>query len=146
MEWTKDRQEVAVKVPLTDIHTNLDEIVKGLSDKIRQIVFGILAFVWLFLAGGPSTPTFHLVTSNRPLLGIGAACLASLLCDLAQSVFAYWSSYKTLREAETAGATETEYDESDWRRYLQFAFFYAKIGFGVVAAVWLVYLFVAAVI
>ena len=133
-----------MKVPLTNIHGDLDDIVKGLSDKTRQIVFGILAFVWLFLAGGPSAPTFHLVTSHEPLLGIGAVCIASLLCDVAQSAFAYWSAYKTLRAAEAAQATETEYDDGDWRRRLQFAFFYAKIGLGIAAAAWLAYLLIAA--
>jgi hypothetical protein len=134
-----------VKVPLTDIHSDLDDIVKALSDTTRQIVFGILAFVWVFLAGGSSSPSFRLTQTNRPLLGIAAFCIASLLLGLAQSLCAYFSSLKVLRDAEDANAEEAEYDESDWRRRLQFVFFYAKLTAAAIGGTWLIALFVIAV-
>lgn len=129
-----------MKVPLENIHSDLDSIVEGLSDKARQIVFGVLAFVWIFLAAGDSASPVRLASSRHPLLAIAALCIMSLFCDLLQSIFSYFSSLNVLRAAERKDAQEAEYDETDWRRRLQFLFFYAKLVLGAVGALWLIIL------
>ena len=129
-----------MRVPLTRVYDDLDKIVEGLSSKARQITFGVLAFVWLFLAGGTSVPAVKLAASSGPLSAIAALCIGSLICDLLQTFFAFLATYKVMSDAEAANATDAEFDTTDWRRRLQDFLFYAKLALTAAGAGWLVVL------
>jgi len=131
---------------IEDARKSLNEIVDGLSQKSEKVVFGLLAFVWLFIAGSSSAPQIRVAASNAPLFGIGALCILSLVCSFLQSVFAYWVVHETHDLAEKAERQWVSYSRKDWRRTVQEWMFKLKLIFAAVAAVWFCVLLIHAAV
>ncbi len=91
----------------------LDEI-NFLSDRIstqvRTVALSVMAFVWLFLAGGNDAPVLKIQPDRTLLLVAGTLCLATLLFDYLQYVMGYFESKRVLRKGEREKLQDFKYD------------------------------------
>jgi hypothetical protein len=99
-----------MKVPLPTVYTDLDRVTDRISQQTRTIAVGVLALVWLFLAGGDKAPVLPHKVNLVVLLLTGGAALMALVFDYLQYLAAYWDSRKLKEEAEREGSKEVEYD------------------------------------
>jgi len=89
------------------VYGDLDFVTTRISDQVRTIALGILAFVWLFIAGGDKAPVLPTTPSRDLLLTAAGLALLALLVDYAQYLFAYLNSQQALKRIEQRAAAVT---------------------------------------
>jgi hypothetical protein len=129
-----------------DIYAELDFLSDRLSTQIRTLALGVLAIVWLFLAGLKDSPALRLASSTRPLVGIGLLCIIGILFDYLQYLFGYWATLDAKKSAEASTTKTASYDYDDWRWRARMWCFRLKQVVTVGASVWLLTLILAAVL
>lgn len=129
-----------------EIYAELDFLTDRLSTQIRTLALGVLAVVWLFLAGLKDAPALKLASSTRPLVGIGLLCIVGILFDYLQYLFGYWATLDAKRRAEASATKTASYDYDDWRWRGRMWCFRLKQVVTVGASVWLLTLILAAVL
>ena len=92
------------------IREDLDYLSGKISDLTRTISLSVLALVWLFIAGGASTPTLRVAPSHHLLLLSGFFVLLSLLTDYLQFVAGYINSKEILGVAEASEGKDATYN------------------------------------
>lgn len=103
-----------MKVDLENVYRDLDRVTDRISQQTRTIAVGVLALVWLFLAGGDKAPVLPHRINLAVLLLTGGAALLALVCDYVQYLAAYWNSYRLKEEAERENIEKVEYDSAAW--------------------------------
>jgi hypothetical protein len=98
------------------IRGDLDSMSERISESSRTISLGVLALVWLFIAGGDETPILSITPSQALLMVSGALVLLSLLSDYLQYFFGYLNSKDVLAEAEASTEKEAKY-QTDSKLY-----------------------------
>jgi hypothetical protein len=129
-----------------EIYAELDFLSDRLSTQIRTLALGVLAIVWLFLAGLKDAPALKLASSTRPLIGIGLLCILGILCDYLQYLFGYRATLDAKKRAEDSTTQTASYNYDDWRWKGRMWCFRLKQVVTVGASVWLLALIVAAVL
>ena len=115
----------------TDVKTAIDDL-NFASDRIgeqtRTIALGVLAVVWLFLAGGDDAPALQAPPSGPVLILAGGLCFASIVADYLQYLAAYRLSRELLNAAESASGEQpvSGYDHTSWLFRARVAFFWLK--------------------
>lgn len=100
--------------PVRDIIEELQFLSDRISEQTRTIALSILALVWLFLAGGESSPVLPVKPDMNLLLAAAGLALASLIIDYLQYVLGYSATNAARRKAEESNQ-KAEYDYADWR-------------------------------
>lgn len=109
--------------PLSAIIEDLNFQSDLLSTRVRTIAVSTLALVWLFLAGGSSSPVLPVAPDRNLLLGSGALALGALVFDYLQYLIGYWVSNSVRHTAEKSTKKEADYNYTD-RRYKARTFFF----------------------
>ncbi|MBI3440905.1 MAG: hypothetical protein HY052_03730 [Proteobacteria bacterium] len=107
-------------------HDDIDFVSDRISEQTRYISFGVLAFVWLFLAGGHGTPTPPMPVDRNILLISGGFSLLSLSFDYFQYIFGYFNTCKEIDEAEAVEKDTVDFDYSRILHCLRGAMFWGK--------------------
>jgi hypothetical protein len=124
---------MATKKELIDELNFLTEL---LSNRIRTISIGILAFCWLFIfnnISGQNTP--HLIENQILLVPVFLA-ISALVADFAQYWFGFVNTRSILRNKEEKGL-DISYDYYSLSYRLRTIMFYAKQVLVLAASVWL---------
>ncbi len=82
------------------IREDLDFVSNRISEQVRQISLGILAFVWLFLSGGEKAPILPSKPDTDVLLWAALLSLGAMGFDYLQYVVSFFNSSAALRRAE----------------------------------------------
>ncbi len=116
---------------------DLNFLTELLSNRIRTISIGILAFCWLFIfnnISGQNTP--HLIENQILLVPVFLA-ISALVADFAQYWFGFVNTRSILRMAEKEKGLDISYDYNSLSYRLRTIMFYAKQVFVLAASVWL---------
>ena len=111
---------------------SINEIVKQWSDysdrisiQVRTIAIGTLATSWGLIIGN-TTITYQIRTSfKNELIMICITSILILFFDFLQYVFGYWNLKALLKELESTGKKEGEY-QYDLFYWFSYFFFWAK--------------------
>jgi hypothetical protein len=140
-----DESESVAWQSLADVRKDLDKLDERIDGKLEKLDFGLLAFVWLFIAGGSGAPSIRIAASNGPLYGIAALCILSLVFGFSQNVVARRVLKRAHDSAEAQKRDKVSFDPSSREVRVLYWLWRFKIAFAVVAALWLCVLLVFAV-
>lgn len=115
-------------ISLEKVKQDLDFASTRISEQTRTISIGILALVWLFLAGGDHAPVLPSKPNGHLLLLTGALALLALVFDHLQYLFGYLTSDQVRKQAEQASRTEVVYNyDAPLYRARTFAFWAKQV-------------------
>ncbi|MCH8038975.1 MAG: hypothetical protein IH977_01335 [Nitrospinae bacterium] len=106
-----------------------------ISNRVRTISFGVLAFCWLFILQNTSGQS--LIASNKQLMIPVSLAILSLIADLAQYWFGYYSTRLLLSQSEKVKRDDLSYDYHSFSYLMRTAMFFAKQFLMGVATIWL---------
>ncbi|MGO9589888.1 MAG: hypothetical protein ACLP3K_07570 [Candidatus Acidiferrales bacterium] len=120
-----------------DIIAELGFVTDRLSGQVRTTALGALALSWGLLIGESATAQALAAQLKWHLVGVGAAAILVLFCDVLQYVAGYVATLGVYRKMQKAGKNEGSYDESALPFRLRMVFFYLKMVVLSVTVVWL---------
>jgi hypothetical protein len=111
-----------------------------LSDKVRALALGVLAFSWAVMSADKS-PVAQINTAHHKwLLITGLLSVLSLLFDLLQSLFNYGQSVKLLKQMESDLKVTGQFDAGSFLYKIQTWMFYLKIAVCIASCLSLLFL------
>lgn len=122
---------------IADLRKDLDKLDERIADKVDKLNFGLLAFVWLFVAGGASAPSIKIAASNGPLYSIAALCILSLVFGFSQNVIARRVLRRAHDSAEATNSDKVSFEASSLEVQGLHWLWRLKIASAVLAALWL---------
>ena len=93
-----------------EVEKDLDFCSIQIGTQTRTIAVGVLALVWLFLAGGSNAPSLPVKPNQLALLAAGGMAILSLVIDYFQYLFGYINSRQVLAEAEARKSAKATFD------------------------------------
>jgi hypothetical protein len=124
---------------LDNTYEELQFISDRISTQVRWLAAGVIALVWLFLAGGKESPALPLPPNRKILITAAGGAILALLLDYLQYLFGYASTMRALRKAEDAGGKDVTFTYTSLLYRLRVFFFWAKQIVAVSAVVLAVY-------
>jgi hypothetical protein len=118
-----------------DLMDELDFLTDLISNRVRTISFGIVAFCWLFIL--QNITDNNAIMSNKRLLIPVILSILALFADFAQYWFGFYTTRTLLREIESDLIGEVFYDYRSLGFRLRNAMFYSKQILMVSATIWL---------
>ena len=126
---------------LKQVYDDLDFASNRIGEQTRNISLGVLAIVWLFLAGGKNAPVVEIPPSAPILFSAGGLAMLSLVLDYFQYLSAYLLSRTVLKQAEATEnpdeAADYDYESAGFK--IRTLFFVAKQGTCLLSVVVMVY-------
>lgn len=110
----------------SDIRDGLKSLSSRISETTRTISLGVLAMVWLFLAGGGDKPALSAEPDRQLLILSGFFVLLSLLSDYLQYLCGYWHTRDVFTEAENSALKVAQYQPASFLYRARDAAFWLK--------------------
>ncbi|MCZ8158381.1 MAG: hypothetical protein O9256_00560 [Rhizobiaceae bacterium] len=95
-----------------ELRQELQNLSSRISETTRTISLGVLALVWLFLAGGGDKPVLRADPDSDLLVVSGLCVLLSLLADYLQYLFGYWDTRNVFARMEKEHQETAQYDST----------------------------------
>jgi len=111
---------------LKETYTELQFLSDRISTQVRWLAAGVIALVWMFLAGGKNSPSLPLPPNRDVLLTAAWLAIVALLLDYMHYIFGYASTMLSLKKVEDAGGKEVTYDYTSRMYRMRVFFFWAK--------------------
>ena len=106
-------------LPILKVREDKDWYSDKISTQIRTLIAAVLSIDWLFLLGKDINTSWQakLVEQRSYLIWVAILCVVVLAIDLAQYLFGYFNSTRTLQQAEEDKQETTFYDPNSWLRW-----------------------------
>jgi hypothetical protein len=118
-----------------DLIEELNFLTDLISNRVRTISFGILAFCWLFILQNISGQKS--IISNKQLMIPVFLAILSLVADFTQYWFGYYTTRSLLRQSENENNDDINYDYRSLGYLMRTVMFYAKQLLMALATIWL---------
>ena len=109
-----------------DRQAHLDTITTRLTDKLRTLSLGVLAFCWALLTADKGLPLQINQTYHKRIILTAMLAIASLFFDLLHSLGNYMESDKVMKKVDTGKVSSARSDykhiwrvEQDWMFWLK---------------------------
>jgi hypothetical protein len=127
-----------------DLLEELNWLTDKISSQVWTLNLGTLATTWSLLIAAGNSDKLRIGSENAiPIMGI---CILAMLSELAQYLAGYANARTILRDLQSSGREEFEYDQSAPLYIMRKAFFYGKIALTLAAAIWLLVVLVGKLI
>ena len=118
-----------------DLIDELNFLTDLISNRVRTISVGVLAFCWLFILQNISGQVS--IISSKQLMIPVFLTIFSLVADLAQYWFGYYTTRSLLRQSEKENKDDIAYDYRSIIYIMRSIMFYAKQFLMALATIWL---------
>jgi hypothetical protein len=122
---------------ISEANQRLSDLTAQISTLTRTVSLGVLALAWLFLSRSQEVSGLPSSVSNGNMLAIAALSILAISFDLLQYVMGYRNVDLARKSAQKNSKDQFKYPNDIYRK-ARFLFFYAKICFTVIAALWMV--------
>jgi len=116
---------------------DLDWITDRLSTQVRTVALGVLALAWGLLLGDKEPAKSEVLHLKWHLMAIGGTCVLVLVLDYLQYVAGYANTRGILKEMESEGKKQEQFDPKKLSYRLRGAFFVLKQLALAAAIVWM---------
>jgi hypothetical protein len=121
-----DHRASTLSISYDDLVKRLDSITTRLSDKLRALALGVIAFCWALLAARDPVPQAIASAHHNWILWTAILAIFALLCDLLQSLINYAVSSQLRRSMELKRESSGSFQYDSWLFRLQAWLFWIK--------------------
>jgi hypothetical protein len=111
---------------LKETYEELQFLSDRISTQVRWLAAGVIALVWMFLAGGKDSPSLPFPPNHEVLVTAAGLAIMALLLDYIQYFFGYKLTMRSLKKVEDTGGENVTYDYTSCLYRMRVFFFWVK--------------------
>ena len=123
---SNDHRASTLSISYDDLVKRLDSITTRLSDKLRTLALGVIAFCWALLSARDPVPQAIGSAYHNWILWTAILAIFALLCDLLQSLTNYAVSSQLRRSMELKQESSGSFQYNSWLFRFQAWLFWIK--------------------